>query len=429
MGSSTLVLGNLLWHNEFRVRFPTTHNALTRAEVPKDIGAQEDRIHIMSMETREHLNEFILVGNCKMRPRAWHDDPELRERLGLPENHFDDPIPYQIVKDRLFNWQAIATPTANLIPCQQVTDEDGILVWDHEPEMWLDVENSSVPHWISMSTRQGIVRSDNHLELGNHSSSYRIHDYEQWLLQLQSNVIGDSLSIIGAGLLRNGAQAFVQVALPDTAHDETTGMKFIPFIMAATSLDGSIPSTFSAQTIYVVCDNTRDMALRQAEQSGRIYKAKHTSKSLDSNKIGDVRSALGIIHQTADAMMNELHELASISISRKETLKVLDIIIPIPNEEDQDFSIRKQTIAINKREKLAHSVFRDPMGGGDWVGTALGVVNGVNTYFTHYESVRGATRVERNYEKTIKGEFADIDRGTVKAIAQVLDKPELVSAN
>lgn len=115
----------------------------------------------MSMETREWLNQYNLVGNCAKRPNAWHDDPALRKRLGLPSNHFDEPIPYSVVVERLFNWKAKAVPTANLIPCVEMPSGG----YDHEPEVWLDLikdgkpvmikgKKVKEPHWISRSTRQ-----------------------------------------------------------------------------------------------------------------------------------------------------------------------------------------------------------------------------------------------------------------------------------
>lgn len=391
----------------------------------------------MSLETMDWLNKYILVGNCNARPNAWHNRPEYREANGLEENHFQDPIPYKVVVERLFNWQALSTPKANLIPCSK------------KDANWFDAQGN--PFKIVMSTEydyeakqiisgeQGIVKSDTLENIATHSGKYKIHDYEEWLLRLQSNVIGDSLSIIGAGLLRNGAQAYVQVALPETAYDETSGMGFIPYIMASTSLDGSIPSTFSAQSLLVVCDNTRDGAIAQSEASGRIYKAKHTSKSLDAERIKDVRDALGIIHRTADNMKAEFAMLANISMNRRQTVKVLDIIMPIPTDKGD----RSKTIAENKREALMNSIYNDSTGGSEWKNTALGLCNGVSTFFTWTTAVKG-NRLERIAEKVIRGasdrklklgpiesgaSFSDVDRQTMMAISHVMDMPELVSAN
>jgi phage/plasmid-like protein (TIGR03299 family) len=378
----------------------------------------------MSLETREDLQRNFLIGNCKHRPRAWHNDPALRARLGLEDNHYDDPIPYSEVVRRLFNWKALSVPKANLIPCakadanwfMETTDENG--------------EKVVMPVRVSPTdSEQGIVRSDTFEHIATHSDKYRIHDYEAWLLQLQSNVIGDTLTVLGAGLPRRGAQAYVQVALPDTAKDDKTGVEFMPYIMASTSLDGSLPTTFSAQSLLVVCDNTRNMALRAAERSGRIYKAKHTSKSLDANRIADVRQALGIIHKTADDMIAEFRELSAIPINRRQVIKVLDIILPLP--KDDEASQRSIKIMENKRDSFLDVYYdRDPDTKGmmaNQQNTLLGLVQGFNTWNTHVKSLKG-NRFERNMERAISGDFGDFDIKVMEAAAHVLDRPDLVSS-
>lgn len=390
----------------------------------------------MSLETREDLQRNFLIGNCKNRPRAWHNDPALRAALGLEDNHYDDPIPYAEVTRRLFNWKALSVPKANLIPVSKADanwfyetiklDRNGEPVRDKETGEFVKVV---VPVRVSPTDEQGIVRSDTGEHIATHSKKYRIHDYESWLLQLQSNVIGDTLTVLGAGLPKRGAQAYVQVALPDTCKDDTTGIEFLPYIMASTSLDGTLPTTFSAQSLLVVCDNTRNMALRSAERSGRIYKAKHTSKSLDENKITEVRQALGIIHKTADDMIAEFHELAAIPVTRRQVIKVLDIILPLPKEDEA--SQRSITIQTNKRDSFL-DVYndRDPETKGmmdNQQGTALGLIQGFNTWNTHVKSVKGS-RFERNMERAISGEIGDFDIEVMQALATVLDRPELVSS-
>lgn len=375
----------------------------------------------MSRETWADLQQNFLIGNCDFRPRAWHNDPALREKLGLEDNHYNGPIPYGEVVRRLFNWKPVAVPKANLIPCKKADANYFYEAIDgHGNKVVVPVKVS-----VTEGIEQGIVRSDTLAHIATHSATYQIHDYEQWLLKLQSNVIGDTLTILGAGLPRRGAQAYVQVALPETLKDDKTGIEIFPYVMASTSLDGSLPTTFSAQAIDVVCDNTRDMALRQAERAGRVYKAKHTSKSLEVGRIKDVREALGIIHKFAEDIVAEFQELAAISVNRTQVKKIWDIIIPIPDLKDA--TQRKITIAENKQEVLNHTYWKDPMMANQQ-GTALGVVQAVNTYVTHYATVRGAERFERNIENSIKGKFSEIDQMTVQAIATVCNKPELVSS-
>lgn len=377
----------------------------------------------MSKETNETLNRLVLVGNCANRPMAWHNSPELRSQMGWENNHYDDYVPMEDVVRRLFDWEPIATPKANLVP----------VPWGSKDIDWFDKDGR--PFKVMMTGEyvgteyfgeKGIVRSDGFAHMATHGNSYRIHDYKKWLLELQSTIIGSDLKILGAGLLRNGLQAYVQIALPEKIHDDTTGIEFLPYMMAATSLDGSMPSTFSRQGLYVVCDNTRDRALRQSERAGMIYTAKHTARSLDMSKIQVLRNTLSILVKEAEEMAAENRELAAIKVARQKWIKVIDIIEPLPKAEEA--TPTKVSRAQRRRELLDATYQYDPMC-SLYKGTALGVVHSVNTYWTHYRQVNSGNRWDRNMEAVIRGNAKSVDIQTVSALSQVLDMPELVGVS
>ena len=48
-----------------------------------------------------------------------HNDPALRARLGLEDNHYDEPIPYQEVVRRLFSWKDHFGPESEPNPLRQ----------------------------------------------------------------------------------------------------------------------------------------------------------------------------------------------------------------------------------------------------------------------------------------------------------------------
>lgn len=377
----------------------------------------------MSKETLETLNRLVLVGNCANRPAAWHNDPKLRARMGWANNHFDDFVPMSEVVSRLFDWEALAVPKANLIPVDKKDanwfDKDGR---PFRIEMTGGYHTSPHSGLEEYHGEKGIVRSNDFSHMATHGASYRIHDYKQWLLNLQQEIIGDELKILGAGLLRNGLQAYVQIALPEKIHDDTTGIEFLPYMMAATSLDGSMPTTFTRQGLYVVCDNTRDMALRQSERSGMIYTAKHTARSLDMSKIKVLRNSLSLLVKSAEDMAAENRELAAIKVTRSKWIKIIDIIEPLPKPEEA--TPTKVTRAQKRRELLDATYSYDPMC-ALYKGTGLGVVHSVNTYWTHYRQVNGE-RWDANMNGVIRGTTKSVDIQTVSAMAQVLDMPELM---
>ena len=379
----------------------------------------------MGMETMEWYNNFCLIGHTDKRSKAWH---YMESMQGDEPNHYPGAVPYADVVRRLFGWKPLKTRTANLVPCAAKDADMRIVKRDieNQPVLGKDGNPVTIPvRVVEVDDMRGIVRSDNFLELGHHSWKYQIHDYEEWLLKLQSNILGDSLDIWSAILLRNGAQACVQAALPETVHDDSTGMDFVPYIHAYTSLDGSLATTFAAQTLLIVCDNTMTAANRNADNAGRQYRAKHTRGSLGGDKINEVRQALSILSQSAEESLSFFKELGSIKVPEKKWIEVMDIILP-PGDEKTD-TARSLTIKDNKRQLLNSTYHDDPMA-NTWKGTALGVVQAVNTYATHYASIKGGSRVQRNTSKIVSGEFAKVDLQTMKALSEVLDRPELLVA-
>lgn len=386
----------------------------------------------VSRETIETLNRLILVGNCKNRPMAWHNRPELRRQMGWDNNHFDDYVPMDEVIARLFNWEAEAVPKANLIPCSK-KDANFFGPQGQPYKIMPTGEWQKVPgtddEYEFRGQEQGIVRSDTHAHLATHGPGYKIHDYKEWLLGLQAEVIGSELRILGAGLLRQGLQAYVQVALPETVHDRSSGLKFIPFMMISTSLDGSMPTTISRQAMYVVCDNTRDTALRRAAADNMIFTAKHTARSLNWERVEEVRNALGILVESAKEIRKEQRELVAQPVTRRQVIKVMDIILPMPKSEDNP-SQAALTRADNKRKAFLQTYTRDPMC-ADYQGTAAGLLHAFNTHWTHKRQLNGDDfyRIQKNTDAVIRGKVGQFDRQVVGAMATVLDRPDWLPQN
>lgn len=374
----------------------------------------------MGMETMEWYNNFCLIGHTDKRSKAWH---YMESMQGDEPNHYTGGIPYADVVRRLFSWKPRLVRTANMIPTKGKADafvpkldSDGNVILDDRDEpVLIPVKLVEVPD------KRSIVRSDNYLEIGRNSTRYRIHDYEEWLLKLQSNVIGDTLDIWSAILLRNGAQACVQVALPETIQEESTGLDFVSYCHCYTSLDGSLATTFAAGDLLIVCDNTMYAANRKAEASGRFYRSKHTEASLSTDRISEVKQALSLIHQNAESSMEYFKELGAITLPDKVFIEVMDVILPPANEDDSN---RAKASKERKREHLWSTYLDDPMA-NTWKGTLLGGVQAFNTYATHYVPVRGNSRVQRNAEKIVDGSMARLDKKVMNLFAEKLDLPDL----
>ena len=352
---------------------------------------------IMSRETLEHLNRNVLVGQTAWRGNAWYYRKGLQ---GDESNHYPGFIPVGDVVRRLASWEAAPARVAVEVPA---TIEDMThLSDDGQPVRW-DVQTD----------RQAIVRSDNAFVMGLFKSGYEPHQIKAWLLDATSNILGDTLGITSAGLLKGGAVAWVEVSVPETVHMAATGVDYRPNLLGGTSFDGSL-ATFWKRTIqHTICDNTFEVARGEA---GQAFKIKHTKYS--GFKLKDAREALNIISQAADAFEDQVTALCQTTVTDRQWAKFLDALVPM-TKDGQPLTGRGRTMALGKQDTLRRLWIRDPRV-SPWQGTAWGVLQAVNTYGHHEAIVRGASRDERNMLNAITGQTAKDDEETLRVLAGVL---------
>lgn len=355
----------------------------------------------MSEETSNWLNTMTLIGFTEKRGKAWH----WRESdQGVEPNHYPGAIPLEDVKRRLFFWE----PVEGTVESTFITG-DGVE----------KIEEEDAKHIIRPRTeRLGPAKI-----LGKFKRDFKIHHFDEWLLTNVANILDDSLSIGSAGLLKDGAQAWVQAQMSDNIVTPE-GVEFRPYISAATSLDGSLATTYKTGNELIVCDNTMHAALQ-----GEAFRVKirHSKNSLA--RIHDIRSALGVIHQEAESFQEEIKQLTRTTVTDKEWDAFLDAYAPLPEVKTTKGGGPGQgyTMAENKRDKLSQ-LYRNDERSSPWVGTAFGVLQAVNTYANHDAIVRGQhSRAERNMIRALKLDKkmqSDVDKSDV----QVLDVLNMVLA-
>jgi phage/plasmid-like protein (TIGR03299 family) len=351
----------------------------------------------MSKETLEHLNTTTLIGNTDHRGHAWHYRADLQ---ATEPNHYPGPIPVSDVRRRLFSWQAVSRPLAVQVP----TDLTSMT----------HIDQSGQPvQWRAIEGRQAICRSDNDHVMGIFSDGYAAHQYDDWLVTTVANILDDDLAISSAGLLRAGAVAWVEVSVTESI-TTPEGVEFRPNLLATTSFDGSIATTFKRTVTDVVCDNTREAALAEL---GPAYKVKHTRYS--KARLADARDALGVVHTLADDFAVEVHQLCSIEVPGTSWHRFLDTYVPRIDQRGLPLSGKALTLADKKRSTLEHLYAHDSRV-APWAGTAHGVIQCCNT-FEHWEStVRGVSRQDRNMLRAINGDFGKSDRAAFAVLEKVL---------
>lgn len=347
----------------------------------------------MSRETSTWLNTMTLIGFTSKRGNAWH---YRAEDQGVEPNHYDLAIPVEDVRRRLFGWKPVeGSVTASVI------SEDGV-------DLYEDDSRKAIirPRGAFGPTDKGAI-------LGLFKDGYTIHDFDAWLITNVENLLDGYLSVGSAGLLKGGAVAWVQIEAPETV-STPEGVDFRPFITAATSLDGSLSSTYLSGAQLVVCDNTLSAALGEAG-SLRI-KVKHSRKSL--GKIGDVRAALGIVHQVEEDFAAQVASLCATPVSDKEWAAFLDAHTPL-DVKGVAKTGRGLTVATQERDALS-TLWNNDNRVSPWKGTAFGVVQAVNTYTHHVGTVRNVSRVDRNALRVVTGGVDALDNATLNELVSVL---------
>lgn len=335
----------------------------------------------MSRYSIEYLNLNTLIGFTLKRGNAWHRDLSVIGN-GL-DNHYPDAIPAEDILSRLFNWEERIAPV--------FVEIDGTMV--------------------QVDDRKAVYRSDNGHVMGIHGSGYTPHSYREWLVENLNKIVGDQAQYANAGLLAHGAQAWVQIEMPDNI-EIPGGTVVRPFLLATTSLDGSIATTYKTGFTNVVCDNTFNGFMRE---DGDIYRVKHTRNSaFNLLTAADTFNTLSLIAETVTA---DIEKLLSVDVSEVQWQKFVEAHAPIAD----DASKRAVTMAENQRGKLTQ-LWRTDIRVAPWAGTAWGVVQAVNTYNEHMSIVKNADPFERKMVRAVKGQVGKDDANTVKTLSGVIGR-------
>jgi phage/plasmid-like protein (TIGR03299 family) len=348
----------------------------------------------MSRETLEWLNQNTLIGFSEKRGRAWH------YRQGS-DNHYTDGIPVEDVRKRLFDWHAEEHP---------LLVGETVIAPDADPEGGGIILPGPVAKgykaWVHPKTGE---------TLGVHKGTRALHQYDEWLLDVAEPMLGSGVEVATAGLLRGGRVAWVQFEVPEM-FETPEGISFRPFILARSSMDGSVATTYSRAITNTVCDNT--MAIAATEHGGQriVFRASGNNDV----KLKDAREALGLIDVAARDFSEQVSTLASTPFSPRAFSELVKVIVP---GEKPEVDVDKRALAhwkrVQEKRDFVHDLYRFDERVMAWTGTALGAWQAFNTYDQHERKLRGSNRVERNQLQVLKGQQDRMDASILATIMEL----------
>jgi len=184
-----------------------------------------------------------------------------------------------------------------------------------------------------------------------------------------------------AGSLKKGKVVFGTVDIPRTmvldpqgANDETK-----LYLIVWTSHDGSVAVQAAVTPVRVVCQNTLNLAMRNAKQS---FKIRHTQSV--EGRIQVARETLGLALGYFDEFEKQAQALYTQSITDAEFSKLIQTIYPKP-EKDAKGALKKW----ENKVVLLDDLYHNSPTNANIKGTKWGAFNALTERLDYFRSGRG----------------------------------------
>lgn len=195
-------------------------------------------------------------------------------------------------------------------------------------------------------------------------------------------LVGDGITYETAGSLRGGRQIWLLGKMPERY---IAGDKFEPYICFTNTHDGSGAIRCCMTPVRVVCNNTLNMALRDAKRS---WSTRHIGDVL--GRVNDARETLELADKYMFSLAEEADKLANETMNIDEVRKSLDRLFPV----DDDASDRQKQTAKDAKDQIMVCMFRPDL--AKFIGTKWGFINAVSDYVGHTDPSRKTKNWQEN---------------------------------
>lgn len=279
---------------------------------------------------------------------------------------------------------------------QELTYDASIDTWKQEAGMSWSVQSSPLTYQAEDQTltfpdRRVLYRSDNHAALGVVSNNYKVVHPGQALEFFRDLVDAHGFQLETAGCLFGGRKYWALAKISE-------GFRIMgedavkPYLLLATSCDGSMSTVADLTTVRVVCNNTLRMSIGANGANAKVKVPHHAAFDPDG-----VKRQLGLIGGAWDNFTQEAARLASFKLDRGLAIQIVADELkaewlrkdgsPMTTDEMFDGStVLRRIIKLYDGEAMGAS-FKSSRG------TGWGLVNAV-TEFCDHEA--GAKREDRS---------------------------------
>lgn len=196
---------------------------------------------------------------------------------------------------------------------------------------------------------------------------------------------GMGATVETAGSLRGGRQAFMTLLMdkgfvidPDGAADKSFG-----YLLLTTSHDGSLAVEASSTWVRVLCANTLDFALPEAE---RAYKIRHTASAGD--RLAEAQEIFLRANGYADALGAEAAALYQTECTDAQFFDLVSTIYPKPGSPDGPKESKRGVTVWETKVDTLMSIWKGQTN-QNITGTAWGALNAMTERLDWHRTARG----------------------------------------
>jgi phage/plasmid-like protein (TIGR03299 family) len=281
-------------------------------------------------------------------------------------------------------WHGLGVRVETALDSEEALNKAG-LNWSVIQKPIMTEGNSVIPGY------KANIRDMDNSVLGVVSDRYRIVQNNE-AFAFTDSLIGEGVKYETAGSLQNGKKVWILARLPENYI--ISGDRICPYMVFSNSHDGSGAIKVAMTPIRVVCQNTLNLALSNAD---RIWSSIHTGDI--GLKLKDAKDTLLYAQDYMNKLGTEVNKLSSIKISDAKVLEYINMLIPEPDNATE--TQKKNILGLRENLKMR---YYDAPDLSQLSKNAYRFINAVSDFATHSEPLRKTTLYKDNmFAKTIEG--------------------------
>ena len=318
-------------------------------------------------------------------------------------------------------WHHLGTVTGKYSTWADILAHGG-LDFDVFKSQLRDGRGELVPAWATFRWDQKDREARDHMKaqfLGVVGEDYKVINHKQGFEMIDALMqTTDGAHYETAGVLGSGEVVWGLADLGLRIHvgeDET-----VPYLLFATSHDGSVSYQFRGTHTRVVCQNTLSIAL--GEKARASFRIKHTKNA--QGRIIDAHEALRAFDGETRGVEDKLRFLATRKMTREAFTTLMDKLFPVRKKEVQIAGGESQEVDVvqTRRENVLADILaiyeaNDHDTFPEQRGTAYNLLNAITDYTDHVRSSRGGNGVGR----AVSALFGSGDKLKTDAFSQLLN--------